>query len=62
MMKFGQLIEYKMRKIFLEKSYTRCGGEPIPGPFSEIQKLSISLDQVFNFIEFVFIVYQIEGY
>ena len=30
MMKFGQLIEYKMRKIFLEKSNTRCGGEPIP--------------------------------
>ena len=30
MMKFGQLMKYKMRKIFLEKSYTRCGGEPIP--------------------------------
>ena len=30
MMKFGQLMKYKMTKIFLEKSYTRCGGEPIP--------------------------------
>ena len=26
-MKFGQLIEYNMRKTFLEKSYTKCGGE-----------------------------------
>ena len=29
-MKFGQLIEYKMRKIVLEKSYTKCGGETSP--------------------------------
>ena len=26
-MKFGELIECNMRNIFLEKSYTRCGGE-----------------------------------
>ena len=26
-MKFGQLIEYNMRNYFLEKSYTKCGGE-----------------------------------
>ena len=26
-MKFGQLIEYNMRKIFLEKSYTKYGEE-----------------------------------
>ena len=26
----GQLIEYNLRKIFLEKSYTKCGGETIP--------------------------------
>ena len=26
-MKFGQLIEYNMRTILLEKSYTKCGGE-----------------------------------
>ena len=26
-MKFGQLIEYSMKKIFFEKSYTKCGGE-----------------------------------
>ena len=31
--KFGQLIEYNMRKIFLEKSYPKCGGETSPKPF-----------------------------
>ena len=34
-MKFGQLIEYDIRNIFLEKSYTKCGGETSPRPFSE---------------------------
>ena len=29
-MKFRQLIEHNMRNIFLEKSYTKCGGETIP--------------------------------
>ena len=33
-MKFGQLMEYNMRNIFLEKSYTECGGETSPRPFS----------------------------
>ena len=33
-MKFGQLIEYNTRNIFLEKSYTKCGGEISPRPFS----------------------------
>ena len=32
-MKFGQLIEYNMRIIFLEKLYTKCGGEPSLKPF-----------------------------
>ena len=44
-MKFGQLIEYNMRSIFLEKSYTKCAGETIPRPFFKTSKLSISLDQ-----------------
>ena len=26
-MKFGQLIEYNMKNIFLEKSYIKCGGD-----------------------------------
>ena len=34
-MKFGQLIEYNMTNIFLEKSCAKCGGETIPRPFSE---------------------------
>ena len=44
-MKFDQLIEYNMRNIFLEKSYTKCGRESIPRPFSKKPKWSISLDQ-----------------
>ena len=34
-----------MKNIFLEKSYTQCGVETSPRPFSEKLKLSISLDQ-----------------
>ena len=34
-MKFVQLIECNMRNIFLEKSYTKCGAETSPRPFSE---------------------------
>ena len=26
-MKFGQLIDYNMRNIFVEKLYAKCGGE-----------------------------------
>ena len=33
--KFGQFIEYNMRNIFLEKSYTKCGGETICRPLSK---------------------------
>ena len=44
-MKFGQLMECNMRKSFLEKSYTKCGGETSPRLFSEKLKLSISLNQ-----------------
>ena len=32
-MKFGQITEYKMRNIFLEKSYTKYSGETIPISF-----------------------------
>ena len=31
--KFGQLIEYNLRNIFLEKLYTKYDGEASPGPF-----------------------------
>ena len=38
--KFGQLIEYNMRNIFVEKSYTKWGGETIARLFSKKSKLS----------------------
>ena len=44
-MKTGQLLEYNLRNIFIEKSYTKCGRETIPRPFSEKSKLRRSLDQ-----------------
>ena len=36
-MTFGQLKEYNMRNIILEKLYTKYGGELIPGSFLENQ-------------------------
>ena len=47
-MKFGQLTEYNMRNIFLEKSYSKCSRETIPRLFSKKSKLNISLDQYFK--------------
>ena len=44
-MKFGKLIENNMRNIFLEKPYTKCGGETTPRPFSKKSKFSLSLVQ-----------------
>ena len=61
-MKFGQLIEYNVRNIFLEKSYTKCGGKTIPRPFFKKWKFSISLDQYSKVLYFVFIVCQVEDY
>ena len=43
--KFGQLTEYNTRNIFLEKSYTKCGGKTISTPFSIKSKLNVYLDQ-----------------
>ena len=44
-MKFGQLIECNMRSMFLEKSYTECGGRAIPRHFSKKSTLSVSMDE-----------------
>ena len=44
-MKFGQLREYNMRRIFVEKLDTKCGGETIFRLFSKKSKLSIFLDR-----------------
>ena len=44
-MKFGPLIEYNKRNIFLEKSHTKCDRKTVPRLFSKNSKLSISLEQ-----------------
>ena len=44
-MTFGQLKEYNLRNIFLERSYTKCGGETVSRPFFKKSKLSICVDQ-----------------
>ena len=73
-MKFVQLIEYNMRNIILEKSYTKCGGKTSPRPFSGKLKLKLKLkikikikikisgSIVYSFIQFVFILPQTECY
>ena len=43
-MKFDQSVKFNIRNIFLEKSYTKCGGEASPRPFYKKSKSSISLD------------------
>ena len=45
--KFGQLIWYKIRKILLQKSFTKYGGETIPRSFSKKSKLSICLEKFY---------------
>ena len=44
-MKFSHYIEYNMRNIFLELSYTESGWGTSSRPFAEKLKLSMSLDQ-----------------
>ena len=56
-MKFGQLIEYNLRDIFVEKSYRKCAAETIPRPFPTISKLSISLDQWCKVLNSFFLLY-----
>ena len=55
--KFGQLIEYNWRSIFVEKSYTKYDAETIPRPLSKISKLSISLDQQCKVLNSLFLLY-----
>ena len=56
-MKSGQLIDYDIKNIFLEKLYIKCGGETSPRSFSEKLKLSISLDQWSKVLYKFFILY-----
>ena len=62
-MKFDQLIEYYMKSIFLEKSYTKSGGEFRPRPFLKKSKLSITLDQQSEVLCSLFLLYvQVKDY
>ena len=56
-MKFGQLIEYNLRNIFLEEWYTKYGGETIRRPFLNNSKLSISLDQYYKVLYILFLLF-----
>ena len=56
-MKFGQLIEYNMRNIFLEKSYAKYGGEVSPRPFYKKSMLKIYLDQQSEMLHSLFLLY-----
>ena len=47
-----------MRNNFLEKSYTKCGGETSPTPFSEKLKLTVSLDQWSKILYILFLLYR----
>ena len=53
-MKFGQLIEYNMRNIFLEKSYTNMVEKLFTDP---IEKLNISLDKYSKVLYSLFSLY-----
>ena len=55
--KFDKLIEYNMRNIFLEKSYTKCGEETVSRPFSNKSKFSVSLDQWSKVLHSLFLLY-----
>ena len=56
-MKFGQLIEYNLTNIFVEKSNKKCAPETIPRPLSKISKLSIFLDQKCKVLNSLFLLY-----
>ena len=53
-MKTGQLLEYNLRNFFLEKSYTKCGGETIPSPFLKNQNWAYLWINVLKFYSFCF--------
>ena len=61
--KFGQLLEFNIINIFLEKSCTKCVGETIPRSFFKELKLSISLDQQSKVSYSLFLLYvEVEDY
>ena len=60
--KLGQLREYSMKNIFLEKPYTKCDEETSPRTFSEKQKLRIPESTVEIFIRFVLLHLLVDDY
>ena len=46
-----------MRIIFFEKSYPKCSKEASPRPFYKKPKFSISLDQQYEIIKTLFLLY-----
>ena len=56
-MKFSHLIEYIIRNIFLEISYSKHGGETSPRPCPKTFKLIISLDQWSKALSSLFLLY-----
>ena len=61
-MKFSQLKEYNTRNIFLKNLFTDCWEETVLRPVSKIKIEHISGSKVETFIQFVFIVCELEGY
>ena len=61
-MKFGQLIDFNMKNIFLEKSYTKCHGQNYYQTlFQKVKVKRISGSIVQSFI-WLFFVCQVEDY
>ena len=55
--------QYNIKNIFLEKSYTKCGGVTIARPLYKKLKLEhVSRSIVWSFVQFAFIAGQVEDY
>ena len=59
-MKVDQLIKYKMRNIFLEKSNIKCGGDANPRTVKS--KLSTSLDQQSESLFLMYVQFEVYQY
>ena len=53
--KFGQLIEYNIKNIFLDNSSTKCGREAFPGPLLKNQNWGYLWISSLNFCSVYFI-------
>ena len=56
-MKFGQLMEYNMRNIFLEKSHTKKGGKTIARPISKNLKIERNPGSIVQSFCILFLLY-----